>query len=159
MIARLLYRWFPSICRFSQSSGLRRSCVCIGPAFASTGGLRRILRAYAGYYNDVRTHRSLDKDAPSNRTPSLADFITTTCGFSWSTQVFRRFENVTARMDAGARHRQNSKCGWHQNKVADQCRTNEVNNTPRGPRQSRCPRSRQIQTLLFPTRNKGMVRT
>jgi len=26
--------------------------------------LRRILRTYARYYNDVRTHRSLDKDAP-----------------------------------------------------------------------------------------------
>ena len=26
--------------------------------------LRRILRSYADYYNDVRTHRSLDKDAP-----------------------------------------------------------------------------------------------
>ena len=29
--------------------------------------LRRILQAYAGYYNDVRTHRSLDKDAPFSR--------------------------------------------------------------------------------------------
>jgi transposase InsO family protein len=29
--------------------------------------LRRILRAYAGYYNDIRTHRSLDKDAPTHR--------------------------------------------------------------------------------------------
>jgi len=29
--------------------------------------LRRILRAYARYYNDVRTHRSLDKDAPVSR--------------------------------------------------------------------------------------------
>src|SRR5512141_629356 len=29
--------------------------------------LRRILRAYARYYNDVRTHRSLDKDAPASR--------------------------------------------------------------------------------------------
>jgi len=29
--------------------------------------LRRILRAYAGYYNDIRTHRSLDKDAPVSR--------------------------------------------------------------------------------------------
>ena len=28
---------------------------------------RRILRAYAGYYNDIRTHRSLDKDAPISR--------------------------------------------------------------------------------------------
>ena len=29
--------------------------------------LRRILRTYAQYYNDVRTHRSLDKDAPVSR--------------------------------------------------------------------------------------------
>jgi transposase InsO family protein len=29
--------------------------------------LRRILRAYAGYYNDIRTHRSLDKDVPISR--------------------------------------------------------------------------------------------
>jgi hypothetical protein len=29
--------------------------------------LRRILRAYARYYNDVRTHRSLDKDAQVSR--------------------------------------------------------------------------------------------
>jgi hypothetical protein len=29
------------------------------------GHLRRILRAYARYYNDIRTHRSLDKDAPA----------------------------------------------------------------------------------------------
>jgi hypothetical protein len=26
--------------------------------------LRRILRSYACYYNGIRTHRSLDKDAP-----------------------------------------------------------------------------------------------
>jgi transposase InsO family protein len=26
--------------------------------------LRRVLRTYAGYYNKIRTHRSLDKDAP-----------------------------------------------------------------------------------------------
>ena len=29
--------------------------------------LRRILRSYADYYNEVRTHRSLDKDAPIHR--------------------------------------------------------------------------------------------
>src|SRR5664280_2589829 len=29
--------------------------------------LRRILRSYARYYNDVRTHRSLNKDAPVSR--------------------------------------------------------------------------------------------
>ncbi len=28
---------------------------------------RRILRACAGYYNDIRTHQSLDKDAPISR--------------------------------------------------------------------------------------------
>jgi hypothetical protein len=29
--------------------------------------LRRILTSYARYYNDIRTHRSLDKDAPVTR--------------------------------------------------------------------------------------------
>ena len=29
--------------------------------------LRRMLRAYARYYNDIRTHRSLDKDTPVSR--------------------------------------------------------------------------------------------
>jgi len=29
--------------------------------------LRRILRSYADYYNGIRTHRSLDKDAPLPR--------------------------------------------------------------------------------------------
>jgi transposase InsO family protein len=31
------------------------------------GHLRRILRTYACYYNQIRTHRSLDKDAPAFR--------------------------------------------------------------------------------------------
>jgi len=29
--------------------------------------LRRVLKSYADYYNSVRTHRSLDKDAPVSR--------------------------------------------------------------------------------------------
>ena len=29
--------------------------------------LCRVLKSYARYYNDVRTHRSLDKDAPVSR--------------------------------------------------------------------------------------------
>src|SRR5712664_3772579 len=29
--------------------------------------LRRVLKSYAGYYNETRTHRSLDKDAPVSR--------------------------------------------------------------------------------------------
>jgi transposase InsO family protein len=41
---------------------IRRECVdhviALGEAH-----LRRILQAYARYYNDLRTHRSLDKDA------------------------------------------------------------------------------------------------
>jgi hypothetical protein len=45
---------------------IRRECVdhiiVLGEAH-----LRQILRAYAGYYNDIRTHRSLDKDAPVSR--------------------------------------------------------------------------------------------
>ena len=46
---------------------IRRECVdhlvVLGEAH-----LRRILRAYARYYNYIRTHRSLDKDAPLYRT-------------------------------------------------------------------------------------------
>jgi len=42
---------------------IRRKCldhfIVLGEAH-----LRRILRAYAIYYNDIRTHRSLDKDVP-----------------------------------------------------------------------------------------------
>ena len=38
--------------------------------------LRRILRAYARYYNDIRTHRSLDKDAPVSRPVQRTGIIT-----------------------------------------------------------------------------------
>src|SRR5882757_1975174 len=45
---------------------IRRECVdhiiVLGEAH-----LRRIVRSYACYYNDIRTHRSLDKDAPITR--------------------------------------------------------------------------------------------
>jgi transposase InsO family protein len=48
---------------------IRRECVdhfiVLGEAH-----LRRILRAYAGYYNDIRTCRSLDKDTPVSRARS-----------------------------------------------------------------------------------------
>jgi transposase InsO family protein len=37
-------------------------CIVVGAAH-----LRRILRCYARYYNNVRTHRSLDKDSPISR--------------------------------------------------------------------------------------------
>jgi transposase InsO family protein len=45
---------------------IRRECldhiIVVGEAY-----LRRILQIYAGYYNEIRTHRSLDKDAPVSR--------------------------------------------------------------------------------------------
>ncbi|MGY3611059.1 hypothetical protein ACWGRJ_45065, partial [Bradyrhizobium sp. Lot11] len=65
--------------------------------------LRRVLQSYADYYNNVRTHRSLNKDAPISRpvqrtvrsvhAPSWADFITTTpeLKFSVHTGGDRRF--------------------------------------------------------------------
>ena len=45
---------------------IRRECldhfIVLGEAH-----LRRVLRTYAGYYNQITTHRSLDKDAPISR--------------------------------------------------------------------------------------------
>jgi transposase InsO family protein len=38
--------------------------------------LRRILRSYACYHNDIRTHRSLDKDAPVTRPVQRTGIIT-----------------------------------------------------------------------------------
>jgi transposase InsO family protein len=53
---------------------IRRECVdhfiVLGEAH-----LHRILRAYAGYYNDIRTHRSLEKDAPVSRSVQRAGII------------------------------------------------------------------------------------
>ena len=45
---------------------IRRECVdhCI---VLGEAHLRRVLRTYARYYNDIRTHWSLDKDAPVSR--------------------------------------------------------------------------------------------
>jgi transposase InsO family protein len=54
---------------------IRRECVdhviALGEAH-----LRRILQAYARYYNDLRTHRSLDKDAPFSRPVQRTGSIT-----------------------------------------------------------------------------------
>jgi len=38
--------------------------------------LRRILGTYATYYNEARTHRSLNKDAPLHRAIERLDAIT-----------------------------------------------------------------------------------
>src|ERR1017187_1204292 len=45
---------------------IRRECVDHFIVFGEAH-LRRLLRTYARYYNDIRTHRSLDKDAPVSR--------------------------------------------------------------------------------------------
>ena len=53
---------------------IRRECVnhivVLGEAH-----LLRILRAYTHYYNDIRTHRSLDKDAPVSRSVQRTGII------------------------------------------------------------------------------------
>jgi transposase InsO family protein len=45
---------------------IRRECLDHIVVLGETH-LRRILRSYACYYNKIRTHRSLDKDAPVSR--------------------------------------------------------------------------------------------
>src|SRR4030088_3816835 len=45
---------------------IRRECLGHVVVFGEAH-LRRILAAYTGYYNELRTHLSLGKDAPSNR--------------------------------------------------------------------------------------------
>jgi transposase InsO family protein len=54
---------------------IRRECldqvVILGEAH-----LRRILKSYAEYYNGVRTHRSLNKDAPVSRPIQRSGAIT-----------------------------------------------------------------------------------
>src|SRR5271169_2896001 len=53
---------------------IRRECVDHFVVWGEAH-LRRILRSYAGYYNEVRTHRSLDKDAPVSRAVQRAGII------------------------------------------------------------------------------------
>jgi hypothetical protein len=53
-------------CRYSELAAVRAAD--FNPdAGMVTAHLRRILRTYARYYNNIRTHRSLDKDAPVSR--------------------------------------------------------------------------------------------
>ena len=47
-------------------ASIRRECVEHLIVFGEQH-LRRVLRSYALYYNDIRTHRSLNKDAPLSR--------------------------------------------------------------------------------------------
>jgi transposase InsO family protein len=45
---------------------IRRECLDHTVVFGE-GHLRRIAAAYTGYYNECRTHLSLDKDSPGRR--------------------------------------------------------------------------------------------
>src|SRR5882762_5257934 len=72
---------------------IRRECLD-HVIVSGEANLRRILKSYADYYNSVRTHRSLHKDAPISRPthqagmirshPVLGGFTITTFGFEFS---------------------------------------------------------------------------
>jgi transposase InsO family protein len=53
---------------------VRRECLDHLVVFGEAH-LRRILKTYAAYYNEVRTHLTLDKDAPNCRCPQTAGAI------------------------------------------------------------------------------------
>ena len=53
---------------------IRRECLDHFVVWGETH-LRRILRTYACYYNDIRTHWALDKDAPAFRSIQRAGII------------------------------------------------------------------------------------
>src|ERR1700751_5490236 len=61
---------------------VRRECldhiIVLGEAH-----LRRILRSYACYYNGIRTHRSLKKDAPISRPVQRTGVINSRAITSW----------------------------------------------------------------------------
>jgi hypothetical protein len=48
-------------------AGFRLECMAGFVGIRSEAHLRRILGAYAAYYNELRTHRSLNKDVPFHR--------------------------------------------------------------------------------------------
>jgi transposase InsO family protein len=80
---------------------IRRECLDHIIVFGETH-LRRIVGVYAAYYNETRTHRSLDKDAPFHRaiqrlgaiTSQPVDFITNIAESDfWYTQPAARCRN------------------------------------------------------------------
>jgi transposase InsO family protein len=56
---------------------IRRECVDHVIVLGETH-LRRLLAKYAAYYNELRTHRSLDKDAPVHRAVQYAGWLVST---------------------------------------------------------------------------------
>ena len=92
---------------------IRRECLDHIIVF-SEAHLRWILKSYAGYYNSVRTHRSLHKDAPISRpihrpeafvhTRSLVDFITSTSESRFSVHTSQPHGCLTKGLLARLRH-------------------------------------------------------
>jgi transposase InsO family protein len=68
---------------------IRRDCldhvIVLGEAH-----LRRILKSYAHYYNGVRTHRSLNKDAPVSRSVQRAGVISSSAILGGHHHHYRR---------------------------------------------------------------------
>ncbi|MFH0301574.1 hypothetical protein AAFX91_31030 [Bradyrhizobium sp. 31Argb] len=92
---------------------IRRECVdhiiVLGEAH-----LRRILRSYADYYNRVRTHRSLNKDAP----------------------VFRPVQQtgvISSRAILGGLHHHYARARRHRRRSSKRPRV-DAGSLPRGPR-------------------------
>jgi len=56
---------------------VRRECLDHVLVFGEAH-LRRVLKSYAGYYNEVRTHLSLNKDAPNCRPTQIVGSIVST---------------------------------------------------------------------------------
>src|SRR5215813_11377653 len=51
----------------SSPSPATQSALCGSYTALCEEHLRRVLNSYAGYYNEMRTHWSLNKDAPASR--------------------------------------------------------------------------------------------
>ena len=77
---------------------VRRECLDRMLIFGESH-LRRTLSAYAVYYNQMRTHLALQKDAPLHRpvqrsgaspSPSWPDYIINTCGYD-----FRKGQDIS----------------------------------------------------------------
>jgi hypothetical protein len=90
---------------------IRRECVDHFIVLGETH-LRRILRSYARYYNEIRTHRSLDKDAPVSRpvqrtgvitsNPILGGLIALRPGFRFSVHTRARLARRNLRLRSKA---------------------------------------------------------
>jgi hypothetical protein len=74
--------------RRSPPGSIRRECVDHIVALGETH-LRRVLKSYARYYNEMRTHRSLDKDAPISRPVQRTGNIISHALLGWTASPLR----------------------------------------------------------------------